>query len=126
VVNIRLKPDEYNTLENRFKKTMFRKMSEYSRNVLLGKKVTVIYRDRSMDEVLEELILLRQELNSIGNNFNQAVKKLNSVAGMPEAYVWQAMLEILRDQLEPAIGHIKERVATYSDIWSQKLSAGKG
>jgi hypothetical protein len=105
---------------------MCRSLSEYSRNVLLGKKVTVIYRDRSMDEVLEEFILLRQELNFIGNNFNQAVKKLNSMAGMPEAYVWQAMLEILRGQLEPAIGRIKDRIADYSDIWSQNILAGKG
>jgi hypothetical protein len=125
-LNIRLKPDEYKTLEARFKKTMLRKMSEYSRYVLLEKTVTVIYRDRSMDEVLEQLILLRKELNFIGNNFNQAVRKLNSVAGMPEAYLWQAMLEILRDKLEPAIGQNNGRIADYSDIWSQRLSAGKG
>ena len=122
-LNIRLKPNEYKTINDRFKKTMYRKMSEYSRNVLLEKKITVTHRDKSMDEILEELIVLRKELNAIGNNFNQAVRKLNSVAGTPDAYIWEAALTILRDQLEPSIKELKHRMAQYSDVWSQKLSA---
>lgn len=124
-MNIRFKPDEYKIINDRFKKTMFRKMSEYSRNVLLEKTITVTHRDQSMDEVLEELILLRKELNAIGINFNQAVRKLNSVEGMPDAHIWQAMIVVLRDKLEPAIIQIKERVSDYADIWSQRLSVEK-
>lgn len=124
-MNIRFKPDEYKIINDRFKKTMFRKMSEYSRNVLLEKTIIVTHRDKSMDEVLEELILLRKELNAIGINFNQAVRKLNSVEGMPDAHIWQAMIVVLRDKLEPAIIQIKERVSDYADIWSQRLSVEK-
>jgi hypothetical protein len=124
-MHIRLKPEEYKTINDRFKRTMLRKMSEYTRNVLLEKTITVTYRDKSMDEVLEELILLRKELNSIGINFNQAVRKLNSVEGLPEAQIWQSMIVVLRDKLEPAIIQIKERVSDYADIWSQKLSVEK-
>jgi len=124
-ITIRLKRTEYIDLENRFKKTMFRKISEYSRNVLLEKNITFTYRDKSSDDILEELILLRKELNSFGNNFNQAVRKLNSVSAMPEAKYWQSMLEVLRDQLEPSIRQIKDRINNYSDLWSQKLLAEK-
>jgi len=98
---------------------MFRKMSEYSRAVLLQKPVRVIHRDKSMDDVLDELILLRKELNYIGNNFNQVVYKLNSVIGMPESELWQAALILLRDQLEPAIKDIKKKMDAYSEIWSR-------
>lgn len=66
--NLRFKPEEYQLLEKRFKKTSFRKLSEYMRSVLLEKPVTVNYRDKAMDDVLEELVLLRRELNAIGNN----------------------------------------------------------
>lgn len=121
----RLKPEEFRLVENRFKKSMFRKMSEYSRNVLLEKTITVTHRNKSMDEVLEELILLRRELNFIGNNFNQAVRKLNSVNGMPDAHIWQSMLTVLRDELEPKIREIKERLNKYAELWSQRLGAEK-
>ena len=124
-MHVRLKPDEFKTINDRFKKTMLRKMSEYTRNVLLEKTITVTHRDQSMDEVLEELILLRKELNAIGINFNQAVRKLNSVEGMPDAHIWQVMIVVLRDKLEPAIIQIKERVSDYADIWSQRLLVEK-
>ena len=58
--NLRFQPDEYQLLEGRFKKTPFRKLSEYMRSVLLEKPVTVFYRDKAMDDVLEEMILLRK------------------------------------------------------------------
>jgi hypothetical protein len=69
---------------------------------------------------MEELILLRQELNFVGHNFNQAVKKLNSFAEMPDAYYWKNAIDISRDQLEPCIKKIKDRINAYADLWSQK------
>ena len=33
------------------------------------------YRNQSLDDFMTEMMQLRSELNSIGNNFNQAVKK---------------------------------------------------
>lgn len=115
----RLKPDEYEKIEKRRQKSMCRSMSEYSRSVLLKKPVTFAYRNRSMDDVLEELIQIRNELNHIGINFNQAVHKLNNVMGMPNAELWQAALIVLRDQLEPSIREIKEKMDNYSEIWSR-------
>lgn len=122
---LRLKPEEYEKIERRFRRSMFRNMSEYSRAVLLKKPVIFTYRNQSMDDVLEELILLRRELNYIGNNFNQAVYKLNSVMGMPEAKLWQEALTILRDQLEPSLREIKVKMNGYSEIWSKSLPAKK-
>lgn len=122
---IRLKPQEFRLIENRFKKSISRKLSEYIRNVLFGKPITVLHRDKSMDEILEELILLRKELNCIGNNFNQAVRKLNSVRDMPDADLWEAMLTVLRDDLQPSIEQIKNRLNSYSELWSQRLLAEK-
>jgi len=116
---LRLKPEEYEKIERRYRKSMFRNMSEYSRSVLLKKPVIFTYRDKSMDDVLEELILIRRELNYIGNNFNQAVYKLNSVMGMPEARLWQEALTVLRDQLEPSLIEIKTKMNDYSEIWSR-------
>lgn len=124
-LTFRLKPEEYSLIEERFKSTMCQKISEYSRNVLLGKPIVVNYRDHAMDEMLEELIIRRKELQAIGINFNQAVQKLNSATGMPEADVWQLVVNILTDKLEPSIREIKDKIVQYSDIWSQGLSMKK-
>ena len=109
-LKVRLKPSEEEMLIKQFKKSRFQNISEYGRAVILGKPVTIIYRDKSMDEVLEELILLRRELNFIGNNLNQAVKNINSVHGAPDIILWQHLLNIISGKLEPSITQIKERM----------------
>ena len=123
--NVRFTPEEYQLLETRFKKTRFRKLSEYMRSVLLEKPVTVNYRDKAMDDVLEEMILLRQELNAIGNNLNQAMRSINSAHGNADNRLWMNLMSIINSKLEPSISQIKERMNQYADIWSQKLRAVK-
>jgi len=124
-LNIRLKPDEYKVLEKRFNKTTFQTMSEYHRALLLGNPVTVIHRDKSMDEVLEELILLRRELNFVGNNLNQAVRSINSAHGFPDTKLWINLLAIINGKLDPSIDQIKARINKYADLWNQKVKNGK-
>lgn len=121
----RLKPAEFTLIDNRFKKTRFRRLSEYTRSVLLERPITVIYRDKSMDEVLDELILLRKELNAIGNNLNQAVRNINCAQGYADTRLWVNLLSVINSKLEPSIIQIKDRMNNYADLWSQKLRAGK-
>jgi hypothetical protein len=124
-VIVRFKQTEFDLLEKRFKKTLFRKLSEYTRNVLLEKNITVTYRDKAMDDVLEELILLRRELNAIGNNLNQAVHKINAAQGNADTRLWANLLGVVNSKVEPAINQIKDRMNKYAEIWSQKLRAAK-
>lgn len=77
-LHLRLSPKEYEQLSAEFKRTTTRRLSVYARNILLGKPMIASHRNKSMDDLMTELIRLRTELNSIGNNFNQLVKKLHS------------------------------------------------
>lgn len=124
-VTTRFYPSEYEVLEKRFKKTPYKDMSEYSRHVILEKEITVTYRDKAMDEVLEELILLRRELNAIGNNLNQAVRNINSAHGGADTRLWTNLLGVVNAKLEPTIIHIKDRMNQFAELWSQKSRAAK-
>jgi hypothetical protein len=73
-ISFRVKHEEYNQINRLFLSTTCRKLSEYVRKVLLNKPVVIKYRNQSADEFLSAMIPLKNELNSIGNNFNQAVK----------------------------------------------------
>ncbi|MVN91536.1 plasmid mobilization protein [Mucilaginibacter aquatilis] len=125
VLLTRFKQAEYDLINNRFKKTRFRKLSEYVRSVLLNKPVTVFYRDKSMDDLLEEMVNLRQELNAIGNNLNQAMRSINATHGHADARLWMNLLNVVNGKLEPAILQIRDRMNNYAEVWSQKLKAVK-
>ena len=124
-IKVRLKPSEEEILNRKFRKTSFQNLSEFGRAMILGKPVTVFHRDKSMDDVLEELVLLRRELNYIGNNLNQAVKQINNAHGFPDTRLWINLVTIINGKLEPSITEIKDRMIKYSDLWSQKLKVAK-
>ncbi len=83
-LHVRLKPEEYDVLNKNFSKTTYHKLSDYARKILLAKPLTTTYRNASLDDFMTEMIQLRNELNAIGNNFNQAVKKLHTLDQIAE------------------------------------------
>ncbi len=77
-LHVRLNPKEHHQLMTAFGKTTTSKLSEYARKVLLGKPIIASHRNSSLDDLMAELIRLRKELNGLGNNFNQLVKRLHN------------------------------------------------
>jgi hypothetical protein len=120
VITMRLTIKEYSMIEAKFKPTTCRKLSEYMRNVLLEKKITVFTRNKSMDDFMAELILLRNELNAVGNNFNQAVKRLHILQLSPELKIWLTVNESGKESVAKKIDEIKFRINQFSDKWSQE------
>ena len=58
------------------------------RRSLFDKPIVTTHRSQSIDDSMAEAIKLRNELNSLGNNFNQAVKKLHTLQQIPEFRNW--------------------------------------
>ena len=100
--------------------TTKRKLSEYLRYVLLEKPVTVYTRNQSLDEFMTELKLLRNELSAIGNNYNQTVKKLNSLRHISEVKFWAIMNEKNKQDFMEKISEIHFQIAQFSDRWLQE------
>jgi hypothetical protein len=80
----------------------------------------MLTRNKSMDDFMAELILLRSELNAIGNNYNQAVKKLHFIQAIPEFKAWFLINETLQASLLRKVEEIKLRINQFSDKWSQE------
>ena len=90
------------------------------REVLLGRPIVIKHRNASLDDSMEELIAIKQELNAIGNNLNQVVKKLHMLKQIPEFRQWIAGFELVREQLDRRTNHIEDRVSKMSEKWLQE------
>ncbi|MDM8175938.1 plasmid mobilization relaxosome protein MobC [Olivibacter sp. 47] len=119
IVGLRLTIKEYDRIKALSKESTTPQLSEYIRRVIFEKPVTFFTRDRSMDELMQELMLLRKELNSIGINFNQAVKKLNALDRTGELKSWATSYEMDRRQLLRQIENIAAVVAKMGGKWLQ-------
>jgi len=118
-LHLRLKPEEYTQLHKQFSKTTCRKLSDYSRKILLAKPVTTLYRNQSLDDLMSHLIKLRNDLNGIGNNFNQAVKKLHTLQQIHEFKEWISAHELDKQVLFKKMDEIKNEINKIADKWLQ-------
>ena len=119
-ISFRVKPQEYSQIHQYFSATTCRKLSEYARKVLLKKPVIVRFRNQSADDFLSAMLPLKNELNAIGNNFNQAVKKLHSLRQSGEFKNWLLTYETEQQKLLQKIDEIKNNLHKIHEKWSQE------
>ena len=119
-ISFRVKPKEYEKIHANFKNTTCQKLSEYARKVLLEKPVHIRYRNETSDDFLKEMIILKNELNAIGNNFNQAVKRLHTTDKDPEIRFWLTKTQPVIEQFQKKTEQIRERLNQIYQLWLSK------
>ena len=119
-VNARFSSQEYETLQKHFKTSTHKDLACYVRDVVLKKPVNVTFRNQSVDDFVTDMTVMRRELNAIGNNFNQAVRRLYSLQQLPELQQWLLINEQDKTQLFRQIESIYTRINQLYQLWSQK------
>ncbi len=119
IIGLRLTPAEYAKIERKWKASTCRKLSDYLRHNLFEKPVTSYYRNQSLDEFMAEMVQLRNELNHIGNNFNQAVKRLHTLNQIAEFKSWLIVWEVEKKTLFNKVDEIKKHVQKIAESWLQ-------
>ncbi len=119
IIGLRLTPHEYAKIEKKWRASTCRKLSEYVRRSLFEKPIVTTYRNRSLDDFMAEMIRLRGELNAVGNNFNQAVKKLHTLHQISEFKSWLMAYEVEKKTLFNKVDEVKNRIQKMSETWLQ-------
>lgn len=119
IIGLRLAPHEFAKIEKKWQASTCRKLSEYVRRTLLEKPIVTTYRNRSLDDFMAEMIRLRGELNAVGNNFNQAVKKLHTLHQISEFKSWLIAYEVEKKTLFNKVDEVKNRIQKMSETWLQ-------
>lgn len=119
LLQVRLTPQEFEKINNKFSVSISRNRSDFIRKILLDKPVTVKLRNQSLDDFMKEVIVLRNELNAIGNNYNQAVKKLNALQHIDEVKFWLIRNEPVMKILLEKVTEIKTKIFQLNDQWLQ-------
>lgn len=118
-LHLRLTDREFDLIHNRFKKSTCPRLSEFARKNLLQEPVVLKYRNESLDDLITQLIMLKNQLNPIGNNFNQTVKKLHTLNQIPEFKQWILTFELEKKILFNSINEIKKQMQLFFEKWLQ-------
>ena len=119
-IKIRMNDDEIKQVKKNQQQTTERNLSNYIRKVSFQKPVIVKYRNQSADDFLGDMLQLKKELNALGNNFNQAVKKLHLLEKIPEFRSWILTNDSLQRSLIRKVEEIKLRMTELYEQWLRK------
>jgi len=119
IVGVRFTTKEFEQIENKWKASTSRKLSEYLRKIIFSKPIVATYRNKSLDDLMTEMIRLKKELNGIGNNFNQAVKKLHTLHQINEFKDWIEAYEADKNLLLNKVEEIKNITGKIGEQWLQ-------
>ena len=119
IIGLRLTLKEYEQIEKKYKASTCRKLSDYVRRGIFEKPIVTTYRNQSLDDSMTEMMRLRNELNSIGNNFNQAVKKLHTLHQIAEFKAWLNAYETEKNMLLNKVEEIKNYIEKVGEKWLQ-------
>ena len=119
IIGLRLTREEYEQIAKRCESSTCKKLSEYVRHIIFNKPITVLQRNQSLDDFMSEMIVLRNELNQVGNNFNQAVKKLHTLRQIAEFKTWIITYELEKQTIINKVDEIKNRINKFADQWLQ-------
>ena len=65
IIGFHVSAREFEEFTQAYNQTVYRNKSEYARRMLLGKPVTTIFRDRSLDDFIESSVQIRKDLKKI-------------------------------------------------------------
>lgn len=116
-LHLRLTPEEYKMIMVFYLQSTCMKLSEYARMQLLKKPVIGKYRNQSQDDLMNEIIALRHELNAIGNNFNQSVKRLHTLNDFMEFRQWIIRYELDRNTISSKLENLKKSIQKIGELW---------
>ena len=68
---------------------------------------------------MTEAIKLRNELNNVGNNFNQVVKKLHTLQQITEFKSWLIAYEVEKKILQNKLDEVRKNIKKMLEIWLQ-------
>lgn len=118
-LHVRFSDDEHELLLKQFKGTTERKLSAYSRKILLGVPMIKGVRNLDQESVIKEFSGLLKDLNGIANNYNQAVHKLHTLNTQKEMIRWIMIYENDKSNLLSHIEEIRIIIRKVASEWLQ-------
>ena len=118
-LQIHLTADEYQKVKDRYSISVCRTISEYGRKLILQKPVTILTRNQSLDDFMSEMIILRHDLDELGQNYKRVVEKMYTLNHLPEFKSWVIMNQKQQQNLLREVEQIKEKINSIADKWLQ-------
>ena len=124
-MSIALTDEEWKDIQEKYNLTTCRSLSEFCRKKLLDRALVVKSRNVSLDQLVNELIRLRNLLRDLGNELSDRAEKCSSVKDSPGMDSCRAHHMTIAGQFLACAAEIKEKIKDIAEQWLFGLSLEK-
>jgi hypothetical protein len=118
-IYVGLKLEEYAKIELQYKASTCRNKSEYIRNLIYNRPITILYRNQSLDNLIEEMVILNNEINAIKNDLSKTLEILHIHKDSLEFKKSLQDVELSMGSLYKKIDEVKNQIEKITDKWLQ-------
>ncbi|MEZ2442803.1 hypothetical protein AB6805_13860 [Chitinophaga sp. RCC_12] len=120
IIPIRISETKFTEFKSLLASSRCRSMSEMLRKILDNRKIIIETRDITLQDITEELGLVRKEIHAIGVNINQVTRSFHS-----EKYPEQRLLQVmditrLYQQTDQKVTRLFTIISKLAEQWSPK------
>ncbi|HEX5170789.1 MAG TPA: plasmid mobilization relaxosome protein MobC [Cyclobacteriaceae bacterium] len=95
-------------------------IGEVARRILSKEKILCTYRDTTMDATVEQLALIRKELNAIGININQMTRYFNSTEALNQKAIQALKVAEQYARVGDKVDELLKIIGAIAKKWLQK------
>lgn len=117
VLRIRLTDAAFKRLEKISKSSDCRTVGEAARKILSQEKITLFYKDVTLNSAMEELALVRKELRAIGININQITKAFHSDKREQSQIIQVSKVMLLYEKVEAKTERLLVIINRLAEKW---------
>lgn len=118
-VGLRFTREEFEKIDELKSKSTTKELSEFIRKCVFDKPITIRQRNASLDDFMQQMILLKNEFSAIGNNFNQAVRLLNTFKEYGQVEEFMQKFSLVETELKANADAIQDKINKIADEWLQ-------
>lgn len=116
-IYVGLKLEEYAKIELQYKASTCRNKSEYIRNLIYNRPITMLYRNQSLDDLIEEITILNKEINTIKNELSKTLEIMCMHKNSSEFHQKIQEIELKIANLHQIIDQVKNQMIKITDKW---------
>lgn len=117
--------EEYTQLFKAYSHSSCHSPTAYIRQILTKGSVTVFYRNRSIDDLIHEMVGIKEALWQIRNLFSEQLQTLHHMSGMSELEAWVRVQEKDKCLLYDKTEELRELMIKLYDYASQDKPCGQ-
>ena len=116
-IYVGLKLEEYAKIELQYKASTCRNKSEYIRNLIYNRPITILNRNQSLDDLIEEITILNNEINTIKNELSKTLEILCIDKNSSEFNQKIQEIGLKIANLHQIMDQIKNQIIKITDKW---------